>query len=114
MSKFDEALETYNAQMTEKLGMSDVDADLLKAITKSLGPSIYNKDSSMVSCSDAEEVARVKNNFAIKKLGLEDSPELDAQIKEVCTEMGTSNRSKHRAVFYYILVKKLGKESLFS
>ena len=47
MSKFDEALETYTAEMN-KLDIA-IDAGLLRAVTKGLGPSIYNVDSSKVS-----------------------------------------------------------------
>lgn len=114
MSKFDEALELYHGEMSGKLGMSGVDADLLRAVTKALGPSIYSEDSTRVSCSDKEEMARVKNNFLIKKLGLADGPELDAALKEVCDQMGSSNRNKYRAIFYYLLVKKFGKEAMYS
>ena len=114
MSKFDEALELYNKEMSSKLNVGSVDADLLRAVTKSLGPVIYNEDSSRVSCSDKEELARVKKNFLIGKLGLEDSDALDAAIKEVCEAMGTSNRNKYRAIFYYMLVQKFGKEAMFA
>ncbi|MCB0632057.1 MAG: DUF2853 family protein [Saprospiraceae bacterium] len=109
MSKFDEAIDKYKASMS-KMSMS-VDEDLLKKVAKALGPSIYNADAAMVSCSDKEELARVKERFLIKKLGMADSPKLDEAISAVCQEMGTSNRQKHRAVFNYLLVKKLGQES---
>ena len=59
MSKFDEAIETYKASMT-KMGM-EYDEDLLKKVAKGLGPSIYNKDASLVSTSDKEELDRVKS-----------------------------------------------------
>lgn len=112
MSKFDEKMEIYKAQVSElKLGVSE---GLLKGVAKSLGPSIYLADASLVSGSDAVELARVKNNFLIKKLGLADSPKLDAAIQETIAEMGSSNRNKHRAVFYAILAKKMGKDSMFS
>lgn len=112
MSKFDEALELYKAEMG-KLGIS-VDDDLLHGITKSLGPSIYSEDSNKVSCSDPTELARVKNNFMIKKLGLDDNDSLDDHIKAVCEEMGTSNRRKFRAIFYYLIVQKFSsKRSIF-
>ncbi len=114
MSKFDDALVRYHSEMNDKIGMKDVDADLLRAITKSLGPSIYNEDSSRVSCSDKTELDRVKKNFLIKKLGMEDGPELDAALKQACQDIGSSNRNKFRAIFYYILVKNLGKESVFA
>lgn len=112
MSKFDEAVERYQAEMS-KLGIS-CDVDLLKKVAKGLGPSIYNEDSSKVSCSDKEELARVKNNFLLKKLGMSDSPALDAAIQAVCEQLGSANRNKFRAMFYYLLVKKLGKESFYA
>ncbi|MCB0265218.1 MAG: DUF2853 family protein [Calditrichia bacterium] len=112
MSKFDEALERYQGEMS-KLGIK-CDVDLLKKVAKGLGPSIYNEDSSKVSCSDKEELARVKNNFLLKKLGMKDSPELDAAIQDVCQQLGSANRNKFRAMFYYLLVKKLGKESFYA
>jgi hypothetical protein len=57
---------------------------------------------------------RVKKNFLIGKLGLEDGPELDAAMQNVCEQMGSSNRNKFRAIFYYLLVKNLGLESKFA
>ena len=54
-----------------------------------------------------------KNNFLINKLGLTDGPELDAAIDEVMQQMGTSNKSKYRAVVYALLAKKLGKEAIY-
>ncbi len=112
MSKFDEAIERYQAEMS-KMGMN-CDVDLLKKVAKGLGPSIYNQDASTVSCSDQSELDRVKKNFLIKKLGLKDGPELDAAIKEVCEQFGSANRNKYRAVFYYQLVKKFRKESVYA
>lgn len=107
MSKFDEKMEIYKAQVAE-LGL-DIDDELLTRIAKGLGPSIYNEDSSRVSGTDPEEIARVKNNFLINKLGLSDGPELDAAIAEVMEKMGSSNRNKWRAVVYALLAKKFGK-----
>jgi hypothetical protein len=113
MSKFDEAVALYKAEM-DKIGIKNVDATLLSAVAKGLGPSIYNTDSSKVSCSDSAETDRVKTNFLIKKLGLADGPKLDEAIKAVCEEMGSANKNKYRAIFYYLLVKKLGKESFYA
>jgi hypothetical protein len=113
MSKFQEALTLYTKELKDKAGVT-ADADLLKAVTKACGPAIYNEDSSRVSITDPEELARVKNNFLIKKLGLSDGPALDAAISEVGEQLGKSNRNKYRAMFYYLLVKKFGKESLFA
>ena len=112
MSAFDDAMTIYKEQVsTLNLGISD---ELLTKVAKGLGPSIYNADSSKVSGSDPDELARVKNNFLIKKLGLADSPELDAAISDVVTTLGSSNRNKYRAVFYALLVVKLGQEAFYA
>jgi hypothetical protein len=78
MSKLQEKIEFYSKEATE-LGIA-FQSELLEKVTKGLGPSIYQQDSETVSCSDETELATVKNNFLIKKLGLEDSPELDAAL----------------------------------
>ncbi len=112
MSKFDECLATYKSEF-DKLGIS-YDVDLLTKVAKGCGPSIYNADASKVSSADKEELARVKNNFLIKKLGMKDGAALDDAIAGVVDQFGSSNRNKYRAMFYYLLVKKLGKESSYS
>lgn len=111
MSKFDEAMATYLAE-AKKLGLS-VDEALLVKVTKGLGPSIYNADSSKVSSSDPQELERVKQNFLIKKLGLPDDDSLNAHIEKVVNQLGRSNPNKYRALFYYLLVKVTGKESVY-
>lgn len=105
MSKFDEKMALY-----EKAAPG-ADSDLLRKVAKGLGPSIYLKDASLVSCSDQSELDRVKTNFLTKKLGISDDAAMDAAIKAVCEDY--NERMKHRAVFYYKLVKNLGKESIY-
>jgi Protein of unknown function (DUF2853) len=105
MSQLTEKIALYNAEFT-KLGIA-VDAALVEAVTKKMGPVIYNEDSSRVSCSDPEELARVKNNFLIKKHGLDDNADLDKAIAEVCAQLGSSNRNKYRAMFYTLLAIKM-------
>lgn len=112
MSKFDEALALYEKE-AQKLGLS-VDSALLEKVTKGLGPAIYNNDSSKVSSSDKAELDRVKSNFLTGKLGLADGPELDAAIADVVNTLGSSNTNKYRALFYYLLVKKLGQEAAYN
>jgi hypothetical protein len=114
MSKFDEKLTQYKEMLGSTKDVGGVDEALLTAVTKGLGPSIYNDDSSKVSCSDQTELDRVKKNFLIGKLGLADGPDLDSAMSEVCEQLGSANRNKYRAVFYYLLVKKLGKESIYA
>ena len=113
MSKFQEMVDNYYSNMTEKLGLKDVDKDLLTAVTKGIGPNIYQADASKVSSSDPDEMARVRNNFLIKKLGLKDEPKLDDAIAKVIDILGKANKSKYRAVFYYLLVKELGQEKAY-
>ena len=103
-------MSKFEAAITEYMGKIDAcDEALLRKVTKGLGPSIYLKDASMVSCSDKTELDRVKNNFLIKKHGLADGANLDDEIKKVCETMKDS-RQKKRAVFYYHLVKNLKLE----
>ena len=112
MSKRDELIAKYAADLKEKCGVN-ADMDLLTKVTVGLGPSIYNADSSTVSGSDESELATVKNNFLIKKLGLSDGPALDKGIAAVMDTYGQSNRNKYRAVVYYLLVKHFNKESVY-
>lgn len=114
MGKLDEKVEEYYKNMTDDLKLTGVDKDLLRKISKNLGPNLYKADASKVSSADKEELDRVKNNFLIKKLGLADSAKLDEGIAKVVDQMGSSNRNKHRAIFYYLLAKHFGKESVFA
>jgi len=112
MSKLDEKVAHY----TEAAKALDLDLDeaFIAKVAGALGPSIYNKDAETVSCSDSSELETVKKNFLMKKLGLDDSPELDDAIKKVCKTMGSSNRNKYRALFYALLAKEMGKESIYA
>ncbi|MDE0534882.1 MULTISPECIES: DUF2853 family protein [unclassified Tenacibaculum] len=111
MSKFDEKVALYKKFMDDRDIRSNT--DLLTAVTKGLGPSIYKKDAETVSGTDAKELETVKKNFLMKKLGLDDSPALDKAIDEVMERIGRSERNKYRAVVYYMLVKKFDKESVY-
>jgi len=72
MSKRDDLIAKYAADMKEKMGVS-ADMDLLRKVTIGCGPAIYNADAATVSGSDQSELDTVKNNYLIKKLGLSDS-----------------------------------------
>jgi small subunit ribosomal protein S1 len=105
MAKTEEKIEFYIAEM-EKLGIS-FEKDLFTKVVKGLGPSIFKKDAEVVACSDESELETVKKNFLIKKHGLEKGEAIDAAVKAVCEKMGSSNKNKYRAIFYYILVEDL-------
>jgi len=112
MSKRDDLITLYVKALKEKAGVT-ADLDLLTKVTIGCGPSIYNKDASTVSGTDEAELATVKNNYLIKKLGLKDSPKLDEAIAEVVEQLGKSNRNKYRACFYYLLCVKFDKASVY-
>lgn len=113
MNKLEEALNTYTEEFKNKVNI-EIDQELLKKVTKGLGPSIYNKDASIVSSSDKAELETVKKNFLIKKLGLDDGSHLDEAIEEVMGQMGASNRNKYRAMVYYLLTVKFNKEAIYN
>ena len=112
MSKRDELIAKYAADLREKCGVNP-DMDLLTKVTIGCGPTIYNADSSTVSGTDENELATVKNNFLMKKLGLADGANLDAGISAVIEQYGRSNRNKYRAVVYYLLTKHFKRESVY-
>ena len=87
---------------------------LLTKVTIGCGPAVYNPDSSLVAGADPEEIQRVKNNFLMKKLGLAEGPQLVDAINAVLNAYGQSERNKHRAVVYYMLVKHFGKEASYA
>ncbi len=101
MATKQEKIELYTKSL-EDLGVS-IDLELLKNIVDLLGPSIFNDDSETVACSDNEELERIKESSVIEKLEISVSNE---DLQEVCKKMGTSNRNKYRAVFYYLLATK--------
>ena len=112
MSKRDELIAKYAADLKDKCGVS-ADMDLLTKVTIGCGPSIYNADAATVSGSDESELATVKNNFIKKKLGVKSDSDADKAIASVMDQYGKSNRNKYRAVVYYLLAKKLNKESVY-
>lgn len=113
MSKRDELITKYAADLKEKFGVN-ADMDLLTKVVIGCGPSIYNADAATISGSDSAEVATVKNNFLIKKLGLKDGADLDKGIDTVLETYGKSNRNKYRAIVYYMLTKHFKKEAVYN
>ena len=112
MGKRDDLIAQYADDLKNKCGMS-ADMDLLTKVTIGCGPAIYNADASTVAATQPAELETVKNNFLIKKLGLTDGPQLMDAINAVLDTYGRSERSKYRAVVYYMLTKHFGKESVY-
>lgn len=113
MSKRDDLIAKYAADLKDKCGVTP-NMDLLTKVTIGCGPSIYNRDAATVSGSDEKELATVKNNFLIKKLGLKDSADLDKAIDATIEKYGRSNKTKYRAVMYYMLAVHFKKESVYN
>ena len=108
MSQFDDAVAACKKQLDDcKVDYNDDD---VKAVAKSLGPSLYNADANLVAASDKSEIDRIKKNFVSGKLGVE-GDDADAAIQYAIDTLGTSNRNKLRPSFYYLIAKKLNKES---
>ena len=111
MNKFEEKVTLYKKYMKDR--ELDYNSDLLAAVTRGLGPCIYKAHAEAVSNANEQELATIKNNFLIKKLGMSDNEGLESSIKEVMAKIGKSEEKKYRAVVYYLLVKKFNKESIY-
>ncbi len=112
MGKRDDLIEKYADDLKQKCKI-DADMALLTKVTIACGPSIYNRDSSTVSGSSTTELETVRNNFVMKKLGVTDADKAMAGVNAAIETYGKSNRTKYRAVIYYLLTKHFGKESVF-
>lgn len=112
MSKLDDAVGEALSALS-KIGEDDVDVDLLRKVTKGLGPSAYGGDGENVACSEKSELERIQTNFLQKKLGLSDADASMDSIQAVCEKMKPLKSHKRRSVFYYLLAKHHGKESVY-
>ncbi len=112
MGRRDELIAKYADDLKNKCGMQP-DMDLLTKVTIGCGPAIYNADASTVAAGQEHELETVKDNFLVKKLGLADGPQLMDAINQAIETYGRSERNKYRAVIYYMLTKKFGKEAVY-
>jgi hypothetical protein len=93
---------------------SSADEKAIAGIVRYCGIALRSRDSSLVSLTGKEEVARVRENFPKKKLGLTNSElELDQAITVVADEM-KGDRTKNRVTVYYLLAEHFGKLSTFA
>ena len=112
MGKRDELIAKYADDLKTKCRVTP-DMDLLTKVTIGCGPSIYDNDAQTVAASDKDELERIRANFLVKKLGLQNGPALMDGINAAIETYGKSERNKFRAVFYYLLVKHFGKEAAY-
>ena len=100
MSEYVEKVKKY---------VPDCNEEAVAGIVKHLGIALRSRDASLVSCSSKEELARVRDSWCKKKLGLEHSDaDLDKMIGDVCEQMKADQR-KDRVTFYYLLAQKVDK-----
>lgn len=111
MASFDQKLLMLTNE-AKRLGIY-IDEELLSRIAKSLGPALYHPDAALVASTDVLEINRIKDHFIKGKLGISDEVEIESAISEAIAQLGFGNRNKYRALFYYLLVVKFGKASLF-
>jgi hypothetical protein len=91
----------------------NADAKVIDKIVRYCGIALQKRDSSLVSFTDKEEVARLRNNFLKKKLGLTNpDAELDKAILSVGDKM-KGDRTRNRVTVYYLLAEHFGKLSAF-
>lgn len=93
---------------------ASADDKAIAGLVRYLGIALQNRDSALVSFSDRDELARVRENFLKKKLGLTAS---DAELDQAVLAAGEKlkgDRSKNRVTVYYLLAEQFGKLSAFS
>lgn len=83
------------------------DEAVVAKIVKHLGIALRNRDSSLVSATDEKELARVRDSWGVKKLGV-DAAAAEAAVAKVAEAMA-ADRTKARVTFYYLVAKELGK-----
>lgn len=89
----------------------NADDKAIAAIVRHCGIALQKRDSALVSFSDREELARVRDGFLRKKLGLTASDaDLDKAIQTVGEKL-KGDRSKNRVTVYYLLAEHFGKLS---
>jgi uncharacterized protein DUF2853 len=113
MGKRDDLIALYANDLRDKGGVAP-DMNLLTKVAIGLGPAIYRDDSSVVAGAQPSELETIKANFLMKKLGLPDGPDLMAGINAVIDQYGRANRNKHRAVVYYLLTRRFGREGAYA
>lgn len=91
----------------------NADSKVIDAIVRYCGIALQNRDSSLVSFTDATEVGRVRENFLKKKLGLTQS---DADLNDAIADVGDRMKgdpTRNRVTVYYLLAQHFRKLSVF-
>jgi hypothetical protein len=100
IAKYVENIKKYSPQVNEPA---------VAAIVKHLGIALRNRDSSLVSGTDPDEMKRVRESWCKKKLQIaQTDEEIDAACKAVITKM-KAERAKERVTVYYLLAEHYKK-----
>lgn len=91
----------------------NADSKVIDAIIRYCGIALHNRDSSLVSFHEPEELRRVRENYLKKKLGLTNSDaDLDDAIAGVGERMGRDH-TRNRVTVYYLLAEHFRKLHVF-
>lgn len=113
MGRRDDLIAKYADDLRTKCKV-EPDMALLTRVAIGCGPAIYDTDAQTVAASQTTELETIKKNFLGKKLGIKDQAAMDAGLAAAIETYGRSERNKYRAVFYYLLTRHFGKESVYS
>ena len=112
MGKREDLIGKYAQDLQTACGIA-ADKALLTKVTLGCGPAIYDAGTETIA-PDTAEIAAIRRNFLIRKLGLKDGPELTEAIEAVIEAYGTAQQPKYRAVVYYLLVTHFRKQALYA
>lgn len=97
-----------------RLYHANVNEQAVAAIVKHLGIALKSPDASLVSATSSSELARVRDSWLKKKLGVNaEDAALDKVILEVCKAMRVEGKLS-RVTVYYLLADKLGKMNVLT
>ena len=89
MGRRKDLIDQYAKDLVEKCRM-EPDMALLEKVAIGCGPAIFDEDAQFVAGDDPTELEDIKRTLLIRKLALQDSPELIAAIKSVIAIYGRS------------------------
>ena len=112
MAKLDDVIATLADDLLSRCGITP-DLALLTRVAIGCGPAIHDPDQRFIDMTDRAELARLKSNFLIRKLGLPDGPALAEGIEAAIDAAGGTGAPRFRAVVHYLLVRHFGRESVF-
>jgi hypothetical protein len=93
---------------------ANADDKAIAGLVRYLGIALQKRDSALVSFSNWDELARVRENFLKKKLGLTASdPKLDQVVAAVAEKL-KGDRTKNRVTICHLLAEHFGKLSTLS